>query len=150
MSQFDGRIGHGESPPFLGSDAVEDRVDHLSQDDQDDDRDDRGQVKRPERRQQATKHPQVWLANVAEEVLDSAKPGRVREPDPGAEDIDEDEEDVDEDQNVDEPLRRRGGIEEQDGLRASAHTARSGSGAALPTLYAWLKKPPVSSRRARA
>ena len=40
MSQFNRRIGHN-GPSFLGSDVVEDRVDHSHQDDQGDDRDDR-------------------------------------------------------------------------------------------------------------
>ena len=74
------------------------------------------------------KMPDVRLADVVEEPLHAVE--RVRHPDPGREDVGEDQEDVDPDEHVDEPLHVRGGVGKHGKQRRQSPQAgfrRSGS-----------------------
>src|SRR5919204_4258087 len=119
--------------PPLRSEAVEDRVDHLHQQEQEEDRDDRREIERPEGRQQPPEEAQIRLTDIAEKVLDPAQPGRVRQPDPRRQDVDEDQEDVDPDEVVDEAIDRRRRVVEQQRSGAYAHSVIFGSAGAVPT-----------------
>jgi len=57
-------------------------------------------IERPERRQDPPEDPQVRIADVVEETLDAVQPRRVRKPDPGRNDVREDEQHVDVDEDV--------------------------------------------------
>jgi hypothetical protein len=92
-------------------------------DEQGEDPDDRREVQRSEGRKEAAKDPQVGLADVVEEALDSVHPDRVRQPHPGREDVREDQKEVDEREDLDEILNRRHPVGEQDRGSESAHTA---------------------------
>src|SRR5215831_9913279 len=115
------------------SEVAEDRVDDPHQDHEDDHRDNGREVEWPERRQDPPEETQVRLADIAQEVLGTTQPGRVREPDPRAQDVDEDQEDVDPDEVVDEAVRRRRCVEEQDRAGAQAHGVAFGLARWLPT-----------------
>src|ERR671937_2160520 len=109
----------------------------------------RREVERPERRQDAAEEAQVRVAHVVEEPLHPAQRGRVRQRDPGGQDVDEDDDHVDVDEDVHELLRLVDGIEEQTehgDLCAHQREVRLRAVAS----YAWLKKPPRSSRRDRS
>src|ERR671937_1572815 len=116
---------------------------------EDDHRDDRREVERAERRQDAAEEAQVRVAHVVEEPLHPAERRRVRQRNPRGQDVDEDHEHVHVDEDVHEALHRVDGVEEQTergDLCAHQREVRPGSAAS----YAWLKKPPRSSRRARS
>ena len=116
--------------------------------------DHRRQVERPERRKESAGRARRYgIADVVEEPLDPVEPDRVRQPDPGHDDVRQDQEHVDADEDVHEALDastaclraapKRGCVAHRESLRRSA----AGSWAQA---YAWLKKPPRSSRRARS
>src|ERR671934_2785460 len=129
--------------------SIEERVEPPLDREEDDHRDDRREVERPERRQDAAEEAQVRVAHVVEEPLHPAQRRRVRQRDPRGQDVHEDDQDVDVDEDVDEALDRVHGVEEQTesgDLRAHQEGVRPGAAAS----YAWLKKPPRSSRRARS
>src|ERR687886_2094125 len=129
--------------------SIEERVEPPLEREEDDHRDDRREVERPERRQDAAEEAQVRVAHVVEESLHPAHRRRVRQRDPRGQDVHEDDQDVDVDEDVDEALHRVHGVEEQTesgDLRAHQEGVRAGPVAS----YAWLKKPPRSSRRARS
>src|ERR687883_1148202 len=129
--------------------SIEERVEPPLEREEDDHRDDRGEVERPERRQDAAEEAQVRVAHVVEEPLHPAQRGRVRQRDPRGQDVHEDDQDVDVEEDVDEALDRVHGVEEQTesgDLRAHQEGVRPAAVAS----YAWLKKPPRSSRRARS
>ena len=104
VADLDRCVRHG-CLPSSAVECSEQPDDELLHADQHEDADDRRQVERPERRQDAPEEPQVRLADVVEEPLEPVQ--RVRQPDPGRQDVDEDQEDVDVDEDGDEVLRRR-------------------------------------------
>src|ERR671929_287533 len=129
--------------------SIEERVEPPLEREEDDHRDDRREVERPQRRQDAAEEAQVRVAHVVQEPLHPAQRRRVRQRDPRGQDVHEDDQDVDVDEDVDEALDRVHGVEEQTesgDLRAHQQEVRAGGVAS----YAWLKKPPRSSRRARS
>src|ERR671937_489075 len=137
----------GSSLPSVES--CEERVEPPLDREQDDHGQDRREVERPERRQDAAEEAQVRIAHVVEEPLHPAERRRVRQRNPRGQDVDEDHEHVHVDEDVHEALHRVDGVEEQTergDLCAHQREVRPGSAAS----YAWLKKPPRSSRRARS
>src|ERR671939_1437350 len=129
--------------------SIEERVEPPLDREEDDHRDDRRDVERPERRQDAAEEAQVRVAHVVEEPLHPAQRRRVRQRDPRGQAVHGDDQDVDVDEDVDEALNRVHGVEEQTesgDLRAHQKGVRPDAVAS----YAWLKKPPRSSRRARS
>src|SRR5918994_461707 len=112
---------------------------HALDDQEHEDRDHRRQVERTERRQEAAKDPQVRVADVVEEPLHAVEPRPVGEPDPRREDVREQQEQVHPQKDVDEVRER------------VAHERPFAALRPFPTRsYAWLKKPPRSSIRARS
>ena len=98
---------------LLSGEGVEEPVHDCHQREQDDDAHDRRQVERPEPRQEPPEEAQIRLADVAQELRDSAYPGRVGQPHPRDQDVDEDQQDVDVDEDVYKLVRRRRGVREQ-------------------------------------
>src|SRR5712691_1374636 len=131
--------------PPLSVRLIEQRVRNPVDRDEDDDPEHRRKVERAERRQDPPEDPQVRIADVVEETLDAVQPRRVGQPDPGRDDVREDEQRVDADEDVDEALDPRDGIQQQ---YAHQDCVRAGRRESSP--YAWLKKPPRSSQRARS
>src|SRR6476659_3352676 len=97
----------------LSMQLAENRVEHLLKDDEHEHRDHRREVERPDRRHEAPEHAEVRVADVVEKALDPVEPDRVRQADPGEDDVREDQEDVDADEDVDEALYPRNGVCEQ-------------------------------------
>src|ERR671922_1119468 len=137
----------GSSLPSVES--SEERVEPALDREEDKHRHDRREVERSELRHDATEEAQVRVAHVVEESLDPVEPRRARQRDPGGQDVDEDDQGVDVDEDVHEAPHRVDGVEEQThygDLCAHQREVRPGVAAS----YAWLKKPPRSSRRARS
>src|ERR671923_2725587 len=129
----------GSSLPSVES--SEERVEPALDREEDEHRHDRREVERSELRHDATEEAQVRVAHVVEEPLDPVEPGRVRQRDPGGQDVDEDDQDVDVDEDVYEAPHRVDGVEEQtDCGDLCAHRREVRPGVAAS--YAWLKKPP--------
>src|SRR5579864_5728039 len=144
------RISTGVSAIWFSPlvELIEDPDRHLAEDDEDDDRDDRRQVEWPHRRQQPPEEPQVGLRDVVQEALDPVQPGRVRQPYPARDDVQEDHERVHAHEDVHERLRFADRVREHEDSGRYAHPrpVRGRGGFS----YAWLKKPPRSSIRARS
>src|ERR671934_2593992 len=129
--------------------SLEERVEPALDREEDDHGEDGRQIERADLRQDAPEDAQVRVAHVVEEPLHPVEPRRVRQRDPRGQDVDEDDQDVDVDEDVHEAPHRVDGVEEQTNygdLCAHKREVRPGGGAS----YAWLKKPPRSSRRARS
>src|ERR671931_1183190 len=129
--------------------SIEERVEPPLDREEDDHGQDRREVERPERRQDAAEEAQVRVAHVVEEPLHPAERRRVRQRDPRGQDVHEDDQDVDVDEDVDEALHRVDGVEEQT-ERGDLCAHQKGIRLGAAPSYAWLKKPPRSSRRARS
>src|SRR5581483_3988432 len=127
---------------------VEDPHQRAGEDPEDDRRHHGRQVDRAERRQDATEEPDVRLAHVVEEALEPREPGRIRQPHPARQDVQEDDERVDGRERPDEAVRLVDRVRTQGEAGCRAHPKalrRRGDFS-----YAWLKKPPRSSIRARS
>src|SRR6266540_220204 len=85
------------SPPPFSVESVEDRLDQPVEENEAEDPDDRRQVEGAEGRQDAPEQAQVRLADVVEEALDPVQPRRIGQPDPGRDDVPEDQQDVNRD-----------------------------------------------------
>src|SRR5581483_4247145 len=127
---------------------VEDPVRYQLENDEEDDPDHRGQVERPERREEPPEQPQVGLRHVVEEALDPVQPGRVRQPQPARDDVEQDQERVDADEHGDEVLRLVDRVCKHGESGCQAHRKRVRPRRGFS--YAWLKNPPRSSMRARS
>src|SRR6266540_97665 len=117
------------SPPPFSIQSVEDRLDQPLEEDEAEDRDDRRQVQGAEGRQDATEQTQIGLADVVEEALNPVQPRRIGKPNPGRDDVREDQEDVDRDEDVHEVPDRRDCVREHG---QAAHAAEFGPQRGLP------------------
>src|SRR5919109_2866160 len=146
------RISTGVSAMCSSHPSVEsskERVEPALDREEDEHRQHRGDVERSQLRHDAPEEAQVRVAHVVEETLDPVQPGRVRQRDPGGQDVDEDDQDVDVDEDVHEAPHRVDGVVEQT-KRGDICAHQSGIRPRAAASYAWLKKPPRSSRRARS
>src|SRR5215212_4786321 len=134
--------------PPVSVELVQNCMDDLLQDDEHDHRDHRREIERPNRRDEPPEQAQVRVDDVVEERLDPVEPHRVRQADPGHDDVRQDQEDVDADEDVHEALDGGDRVAEQHCLWHRAH--QTGVRRGQRGSYAWLKKPPRSSRRARS
>src|SRR6187401_2005913 len=131
------RISTGVSaiaPPFLQ--PLEQGHEHVLDDQERENGDHGRQVERPDRWNEAPEDAQVRVADVVEEPLYAVQPRLVRQPDPRREDVREQEQHVHPEKDIDE---RDDGVAHAPFLRAAGTLS-----------YAWLKKPPRSSMRARS
>src|SRR6266516_6690447 len=130
---------------------VEDREQDVPDQEQKEHSDHRREIQRTDRRDEPPEKPNVGLAHVVEETLDPVQPGRVGQPHPTRQYVREDQDRVDPDKYTDELLDARDRVGEHvETGGCHAHGSGFGSRAGIPRIYAWLKKPPPSNRRARS